>query len=466
MRTYLLFLYFFCANFFQIKAQSQPNFIIILADDLGYGDLSCYGHPTIKTPNIDKMASEGIKFTQFYVGANVCTPSRSALLTGKLPIRNGMIGGLGVFFPNSAGGLPTTETTVAKALKTKNYQTALVGKWHLGSLPQFMPNNHGFDEYFGIPYSNDMENIHQKLVPYPPLPLFRNQQVIEQNPDQSKLTERFTQESIQFIEKNKKKPFLLYYASCFPHVPLFASPNFKGKSQRGLYGDVIEELDWSVGKIFKTLKKNGLDKNTFVIFMSDNGPWLTQKENGGSAGLLYEGKASAYEGGMRVPAIIRYPALIKANQTSATIVTSMDLYPTILNLAGINPLNTNDLDGFSMTEFLKGKQESVRELVYYYTNEKLYAIRKGAWKAHFTTQPSYSSELPTKHDPPLLYNLNKDPSEKYEVGKNNPEIVADLTKEFEKQLSNIKPVPRQMDSLVAGSLTNFFRKYMAKKKEN
>jgi arylsulfatase A len=466
MRTYLLFLYFFCANFFQIKAQSQPNFIIILADDLGYGDLSCYGHPTIKTPNIDKMASEGIKFTQFYVGANVCTPSRSALLTGKLPIRNGMIGSLGVFFPNSAGGLPTTETTVAKALKTKNYQTALVGKWHLGSLPQFMPNNHGFDEYFGIPYSNDMENIHQKLVPYPPLPLFRNQQVIEQNPDQSKLTERFTQESIQFIAKNKKKPFLLYYASCFPHVPLFASPNFKGKSQRGLYGDVVEELDWSVGKIFKTLKKNGLDKNTFVIFMSDNGPWLTQKENGGSAGLLYEGKASAYEGGMRVPAIIRYPALIKANQTSATIVTSMDLYPTILNLAGINPLNTNDLDGFSMTEFLKGKQESVRELVYYYTNEKLYAIRKGAWKAHFTTQPSYSSELPTKHDPPLLYNLNKDPSEKYEVGKNNPEIVADLTKEFEKQLSNIKPVPRQMDSLVAGSLTNFFRKYMAKKKEN
>jgi arylsulfatase A len=466
MRTYLLFLCFCCANFFQIKAQSQPNFIIILADDLGYGDLSCYGHPTIKTPNIDKMASEGIKFTQFYVGANVCTPSRSAFLTGKLPVRNGITGGLGVFFPNSAGGLPTTETTIAKALKAKNYQTALVGKWHLGSLPQFMPNNHGFDEYFGIPYSNDMENIHQKLVPYPPLPLFRNQQVIEQNPDQSKLTERFTQESIQFIEKNKKKPFLLYYASCFPHVPLFASYNFKGKSPRGLYGDVVEELDWSVGEIFKALKKNGLDKNTFVIFMSDNGPWLTQKDNGGSAGLLYEGKASAYEGGMRVPAIIRYPALIKANQTSTAIVTSMDLYPTILNLAGINPLNMNDLDGYSMTKFLKGKQESVRELVYYYNNDKLYAIRKGAWKAHFTTQPSYSSELPVKHDPPLLYNLNKDPSEKYEVGKNNPEIVADLTKEFEKQLSNIKPVPRQMDSLVAGPLTDFFRKYIVKKKEN
>jgi arylsulfatase A len=466
MRKYILFLSFCFANLFQINAQSQPNFIIILADDLGYGDLSCYGHPTIKTPNIDKMASEGIKFTQFYVAANVCSPSRSALLTGKLPVRNGIIGNSTVFFPNSAGGLPTTEITIAKALKAKNYQTAIVGKWHLGSLPQYMPNNHGFDEYFGIPYSNDMENFYQKIVPYPALPLFKNQKVIEENPDQSKLTERFTQESIQFIEKNKNKPFLLYYASCFPHVPLLASPNFKGKSPRGLYGDVVEELDWSVGEIFKTLKKNGLDKNTFVIFMSDNGPWLTQKENGGSSGLLFEGKGSAYEGGMRVPAIIRYPDLIKPNQTSAALVTSMDIYPTILSLSGINPLNINDLDGFSMTDFLKEKKESFRELVYYYTNEKLYAIRKGAWKAHFTTKPSYSPEPPTKHDIPLLYNLDKDPSEKYEVGKNNPEVVADLTKEFVKQLANIKPVPRQMDSLMAGPLTDYRLKNLIKKKEN
>jgi arylsulfatase A len=465
-KLFLVFILCFSLSFKPSFGQTnkQPNFIIILADDLGYGDLGCYGHPTIKTPNLDKMASEGIRFTQFYVGANVCTPSRAALLTGKLPVRNGITGGLGVFFPNSAGGLPTTETTIAKALKTKNYQTALVGKWHLGSMPQFMPNNHGFDEYFGIPYSNDMENIHQKLAPYPPLPLYQNQQIIEQNPDQSQLTKRFTETSIQFIEKNKNKPFFMYYANCFPHVPIFASEKFKGKSPRGLYGDVVAELDWSVGEIFKTLKKNGLDKNTFVVFMSDNGPWLTQKDNGGSAGLLFEGKGSAYEGGMRVPAIMRYPAQIQANQTTSALATSMDLFPTILKLAGIEPATYGELDGFDMQDFLKRKTDKIREVVYYYDNDQLYAIRKGAWKAHFTTHPSYSRDLPLKQNPPLLYNLDNDPAEKYEIGAKNTEILADLTKEFQQQESKKFNVPRQMDTLTTGPLTDFFRKYFPKLK--
>ncbi|MEX2335683.1 MAG: sulfatase [Fulvivirga sp.] len=282
------------------KKAKKPNFIIIFADDLGYGDLGCYGHPTIKTPNLDQMAQEGMRFTQFYVGANVCTPSRAALLTGRLPVRYGLTGGSGVFFPNSAGGLPQSEVTIAKALKEKAYKTGIIGKWHLGHLPEYLPSSHGFDYYFGISYSNDM--IHARNENFPPLPLYRNNEVIEEGIDQTTLTKRYTEEAVDFIKENKNQPFFLYYPNNFPHVPLFASENFKGKSKRGLYGDVVEELDWSVGEILKTLKELNLDKNTLVVFTSDNGPWLTKKERGGSAGLLFEGKGSAYEGGMRVPA--------------------------------------------------------------------------------------------------------------------------------------------------------------------
>ncbi len=254
-----------------------PNVVILFADDLGYGDLGVYGHPTIRTPNLDRMAAEGMKFTQFYVGASVCTPSRAALLTGRLPLRSGMVNDrFRVIFPPSEGGLPESEITLAEALKTKGYATACIGKWHLGHRPEHLPTNQGFDQYFGLPYSNDMSPA---LTPGsanrgdPPLPLLRGTETIEEEPDQRELTRRYTEEAIQFIRDNKDRPFFLYLPHTFPHVPLFASDAFEGKSPRGLYGDVVEELDWSTGQILTTLRDLGLAENTFVFFTSDNGPW-------------------------------------------------------------------------------------------------------------------------------------------------------------------------------------------------
>lgn len=457
--VFLLFL----SVFYNSNAQSsrQPNFIVILADDLGYGDLSCYGHPTIRTPHLDQMAAEGTRFTQFYVGANVCTPSRSALLTGRLPIRNGIFGKRVVFFPNSANGLPLTEITIAKALKTKGYQTGIVGKWHLGSKPEYLPLKYGFDSYFGLPYSNDMGKVgpfsapvSTQVVPAntnPPLPLYRDNQVVETEPDQRQLTRRYTDEVLKFITMNRAKPFFMYYASPFPHVPLYASEAFSGKSKRGLYGDVVEELDWSVGQILKKLKDLKLDKNTVVVFLSDNGPWLIKnrlEENGGSAGLLFEAKGSTYEGGMRVPAIFWGPGFVKGNAVSTTVATSMDILPTILSLAKIPVPTDRVLDGQDITGVLNGQDDKREGVVYYYDTDRLYAIRKGAWKAHFTTHPSYSPEAPVPHDPPLLYNLDVDPGERYEIGKKHPEIIEELKKEFEKHRSGVVPVAPLLDAIV------------------
>src|SRR4051812_46965896 len=296
-------------------ASRAPNIIIILADDLGYGDLSCYGHPTIRTPNLDRMATEGMRFTDFYVAATVCTPSRAALITGRLPIRTGMAGGLQkrVIMRDSKGGLPDNEITIAQALKPKGYATQCVGKWHLGHTPQYLPCHRGFDHWFGLRYSNDMEpnegipkgagmSLHPKQEWWNPT-LFRDDQIIEQPTQLNQLTRRYTEEAIKFIKGTKNKPFFLYFAHTFPHVPLFASDKFLGKSARGLYGDVVEELDWSVGQILETLRKENLAENTFVFFTSDNGPWLTRGLAGGSAGPLRDGKGSSYEGGMREPGI-------------------------------------------------------------------------------------------------------------------------------------------------------------------
>ena len=423
-------------------AQRTPNIIIILADDMGYGDLGSFGHPTIRTPFLDQMAGEGMRFTQFYVGANVCTPSRGALLTGRLPIRYGLTGGTNVFFPYSVGGLPQTEITIATALKTKGYHTALVGKWHLGHLPQFMPNSHGFDYYFGLPYSNDMSQQVNKQNP--PLPLYRNREVIELEPDQSVLTQRYTDEAVNFIKTNKDKPFFLYYANNFPHIPLHASPKFKNKSKRGLYGDVVEELDWSVGQILKTLKDLKIDKNTLVIFTSDNGPWLPKKEQGGAAGLLYEGKGSSYEGGMREPAIAWWPGTIKAKQVNTALATTMDLFPTIMNMVKVPMPAGKIFDGVDIMPLFTGKSEKVRDVVYYYHRNTLHAIRIGQWKAHFITQPSYSAEPAVSHDPPLLYNIEHDPSEKYNVNKQHPEVLEQMKKEFDKHKAGVIPVPTQL----------------------
>jgi len=412
--------------------EQPPNFIILFADDLGYGDFACYGHPTIRTPRIDRMADEGMRFTQFYAAASVCTPSRAALLTGRLPIRSGMCSDKGrVLFPWSALGLPPSEITFAEALKTKGYATSCIGKWHLGHVPEYLPTRHGFDSYFGIPYSNDME----------PTVLMRNEKVIENPAKQSTLTQRYTEEAIRFIKQNRDKPFLLYLAHTFPHTPLFASGNFKGKSPRGLYGDVVEELDWSTGEILDTLNELGIAQNTLVFFTSDNGPWLTQKQDGGSAGMLRDGKRTTFEGGMRVPGIAWWPGKIKAGVTSHALASTMDIFTTCLKLAEVRVPEDRIIDGKNLTPVLLGTGSCEREVLFYYRGERLMAVRKGPFKAHLITQGGLTrdADIPVVHDPPLLYQLEHDPSEKYDVSKEYPEVIADILKEVKSHKANLKP---------------------------
>jgi len=420
------------------KGADKQNIVIIFADDLGYGDLSCFGHPTINTPNLDRMAAEGMKLTQFYSAACVCTPSRAALMTGRLPIRNGMCGERrAVLFPDSPGGLPTNEITMAEALKRAGYATACVGKWHLGHLPQYLPTRHGFDSYYGIPYSNDMK----------PCPLMRNEKVIEEPAEQTTLTKRYAKEAVGFIEKNKNRPFFLYFAHTFPHVPLFASKNFKDKSLRGLFGDVVEELDWSIGQVMKTLRRNKLAENTIVFFTSDNGPWLTCHLRGGSAGLLRDGKGTTWEGGMREPCIAWWPGKIKAGVVNAGIASTMDIFATTMDLAGV-PLPTDRmLDTVSMKDMLFGKGKSGRDTMFYYRKGILFAARKGPWKAHFKTKDSFKRAI-KEHDPPLLFHLEHDPSEKYDVAKEHPEIVEDIRRLVERHKAGIVPVESQLDKKI------------------
>ncbi len=430
----------------------KPNFVIIFADDLGYGDLGCFGHPTIRTPNLDKMAVEGQKWTNFYVGASVCTPSRAALLTGRLPIRSGMCSdSRRVLFPDSASGLPAREVTIAEGLKTVGYTTGCIGKWHLGHLPPYLPTNNGFDSYFGIPYSNDMDRVGgdgrqafwEPKVEYWNVPLMRDEEIVERPADQNTITKRYTEEAVEFIQKNKSEPFFLYLAHNLPHVPLFASKNFKDKSLRGLYGDVVEEIDWGVGQILATLRREGLADNTFVIFTSDNGPWLTFNEHGGSAGLLREGKGCTFEGGMREPCIMWWPGKIKpgvVNDLGAT----MDVYTTILTLAGAEVPSDRIVDGLDISPALFGTGPSPRQVVFYYRGAKLYAIRRGPYKAHFFTKSAYGRDKEVRHDPPLLYHLGRDPSEKYNISKDHPEVLADIQKEVALHLTNLTPGEDQL----------------------
>lgn len=413
--------------------QGPPNFVVIFADDLGYGDLGTYGHPTIKTPNLDKMAEEGQKWTNFYVGASVCTPSRAALLTGRLPIRSGMCSDKSrVLFPNSLHGLPENEITLAEQLKKAGYATAAVGKWHLGHRPQYLPTNNGFDTYFGIPYSNDMDRLTKKgyweyadsiPVEYYNVPLMRDTSIIERPAEQHTITKRYAEEAISFIKEHKAEPFFVYLAHNLPHIPLFTSDEFKGTSERGLFGDVIEEIDHGVGQIIATLKEEGLAENTIVVFTSDNGPWLPFKTHGGSAGLLRAGKGTTWEGGMREPCIFWSPGKIKPAVVTG-LGTTMDLFPTFSAMAGVPMPDDRIMDGVDLSGTLLNNEPSPREGVLYYRGTSLYAARLGDYKAHYITQGEYGMfGGKEEHETPVLYNLSQDPSEQYDIAEDHPEII-------------------------------------------
>lgn len=433
---------------------SRPNFVVILADDLGYGDLGCYGSPTIRTPNLDRMAVEGLRFTDFYVAAEVCTPSRAALLTGRYPIRSGMYGSRRVLFPDSKGGIPPSEITIARALKQAGYATAHIGKWHLGIHQGSRPLDQGFDFSYGLPYSNDMDArpglpSGASGSPNPPpdgwnVPLIRNNQVIERPADQTSLTSRYTEEAQRFIDENKNRPFFLYMAHTFPHVPLFASPLFKGKSRAGIYGDVVEELDWSVGQIIRSLEKHAIAANTFVFFTSDNGPWLNMGDQGGSAGPLRDGKGTTWEGGMRVPGIAWWPGRIKPGVTSA-LVHAMDLFPTILAMARVPVPSRVELDGADIRPLIFDGKSMPKRAFMYYRGADLFACRLGDWKAHFKTQSGYGQDKPEVHEPPLLFHLGRDPSEKRNVAAANQTVVAEIIDVVKKHRESIVPGKPQLD---------------------
>lgn len=414
----------------------RPNVIIIFTDDQGYNDVGCFGSPDIKTPNLDKMAEEGIKLTNFYAAQPICSASRAALLTGCYSNR---VGVHLAFNPANINGLNPSETTIAEMLKSTGYKTAIFGKWHLGDHPSFMPTKQGFDEYYGIPYSNDMWPLHPaqgKGVNFPPLPLFENEKIIDTLTEQSLLTTQLTEKSIDFIERNKSRPFFLYLAHPQPHVPLFVSEKFKGKSERGLYGDVIMEIDWSVGQILKTLKENYLDENTIVIFTSDNGPWLAYGEHGGSAYPLREGKQTAWEGGQREPCIIRFPNKIPKNKVINTPLMSIDILPTIAYLTGAK-LPEKKIDGKNIWDVLTLKTTNRPHEAYffYYNINELHGVRYKNWKMYYPR--AYKSlngrsggrnGFPVDYDFNVakekeLYNLSTDIGENNNVIERHPQIV-------------------------------------------
>ncbi|MDB5344954.1 MAG: arylsulfatase family protein [Schlesneria sp.] len=415
-----------------VAAERPPNIVIVYADDLGYADLECFGSPSADTPHLDRMAAQGRKFTSFYVAQAVCSASRAALLTGCYPNRIGIQGALG---PAAAHGINSDEVTIAELLKGRGYATAIYGKWHLGHHPQFLPTRHGFDDYFGLPYSNDMWPKHP-TAKFPDLPLIEGEKTIELNPDQSKLTTWYTERAVKFIEANKQRPFFLYVPHAMPHVPLFVSEKHAGKSERGLYGDVIREIDWSVGQILQTLTKLSLDENTLVIFTSDNGPWLSYGTYGGSARPFREGKGTAWEGGVRVPCVMRWPGKIQANSECSELAATIDVLPTIAKLVGAE-LPARKIDGLDISSLLlNDSAKTPHEVYWYYWADGLHAVRSGKWKVHFPHNYVHvdlpgENGLPGKLSQPktelVLYDLENDIGELENVSAQNPEVVAKLT---------------------------------------
>ncbi len=435
------------------SAERPPNLVVIFCDDLGWGDLGCFGNPTIRTPNLDRMAAEGQKWTQFYVAAPVCTPSRAALMTGRYPIRNGMTSAKRVvLFPDSGGGLPPEEVTLPELLKQKNYATGMFGKWHLGHLPQYLPTAQGFDTYFGIPYSNDMDkvggpNYRAEVVKdanyYPDsahfnVPLMRDGTIIERPADQNTITRRYTEEAIKFIRAKKDQPFFVYLPHSLPHIPLFVGEKFRGKSQRGLYGDVVEEIDWSVGQVLDTLRELKLDQNTLVVFSSDNGPWLTFETHGGSAGPLRAGKGTTFEGGQRVPTIFWWPGKVPPRVVT-DLGSTLDMMATFAALTGSKLPSDRKFDSYDLSPVLLGTGASSRQEMFYWTNAELHAVRSGPWKLHVKQREPVNYSKQVTLAKPELYHLERDISEAYNVADKHPEVVERLLKIAADHQADIEP---------------------------
>ncbi len=417
-------------------AATPPNIILIFTDDQGYQDVGAFYSPDIKTPFLDQLAREGVQLTSFYAAQAVCSASRAGILTGCYPNRIGIHNAL---MPHSKTGLSHSETTIAEMLRSRAYKSGIFGKWHLGDHPDFMPTKHGFDEFFGIPYSNDMWPLHPQQGPvfhFGPLPLYENEKVIDTLTDQSNLTREITERSVDFIRRNRDSPFFLYIPHPQPHVPLFASEAFRGKSERGLYGDVIMEIDWSVGQIMAALKEYGLEEDTVVIFTSDNGPWLAYGNHAGIALPYREGKGTAWEGGHRVPFIMRYPGRLNGGRMIDAPVMAIDLLPTIAALTD-SPLPENAIDGKDIWPLLSGATSEGPQEAYffYYKVNELHGVRYGKWKMYFPhNYRTMNGQVPGKDGIPgeyryvdmekiELYDVVSDPWEAYNVAQENPDIV-------------------------------------------
>ena len=437
-------LFFAVATAVTAAEDRPPNIIVVFADDMGYADLACFGAPNIETPNFDRLVREGRRFTNFHVAQPVCSASRAALLTGCYANRIGIHGALG---PTSKVGIADGETTLAELLKQQGYVTGMAGKWHLGHQPQFLPTHHGFDEYFGLPYSNDMWPFHPEAKGgYPPLPLIEQDRIVNANvksDDQRQLTTQYTRRALSFIERHKDRPFFFYLAHSMPHVPLYTSDKFQGRSKQGTYGDVIMEIDWSIGQILGALDKHGLAENTWIVFTSDNGPWLSYGEHGGSAGDLREGKGTCWEGGVRVPCLMRWPKRLPAGTVCGDFLMTIDLLPTIAARVGA-ALPPRKIDGLDVWPLIVGEPGATNPhdayLFYYATNElQAIASADGHWKLQLPhTYRTIGDQRglakngqPVKYDSrkierPELYDLQSDRSETTNVAAEHSDVVERL----------------------------------------